>query len=127
MVFSADLFRKRRSTPEPIALEMKLGRIVDLSEELAQINKEVQAEFDLQIAATRKAQAEAEQASRLASLSEEQRKATERMVAAQIEGALTKSTKSERRFQVLIAIAAFFAGIAASVIGSMIITWVQTQ
>lgn len=125
-VFLAERERKRRPPKPPqTSLDEKLTRILEMSQELNRLNKEAQTEFDLQIAATREAQSDAEQAVRLASLSAEQREAAERMVAVQIEGALSKSIKKDRKFQVLIAVAAFFAGIAASIIGSIIISWLS--
>lgn len=97
-----------------IPLEEKLGEVLDLSTRLAVLNKEVQAEFDLQLAATKKAQQDATDAAAIASQNEEQRQAMEALVSAQMDEVLKRTGKSDRRFQLVVASVSFALGILVS-------------
>lgn len=91
-------------------------RISELSLLLGSLNKEVQAEFELQIAATQKAKEDAEHAKALASLNDEQRAAAERLVGAQVEQAFATNGKRDRRFQFWLSFFSFVAGVIASIV-----------
>ena len=98
----------------PSQLDAKLDRILTLSHELTALNGEVQSAFALQLAATEKAQREAKEAAAIAALNAEQREAAEAMVASQIDLALQRSGRKDRRFQIAVAIVSFLLGIATT-------------
>lgn len=100
------------------SLEQKLGRIIDLSAQLKSLNSEVQAEFELTMAAARKAQQDAHDAATIAALNADERRAAARMVAAQIEAAVGRNGKKDRRFQVWLSIGGFVAGVVATIVTS---------
>lgn len=123
-VSSFSLYRReQRARREAInvPLDDKMNRIMELSLELRSLNSEVQSEFELQVAATKRAKEEAEQAQLLASLSDEQRRAAERMVGSQISAALDRNGKKDRRFQFWLTFGSFAAGVIASAIVSILL------
>lgn len=95
-------------------LEAKLARVVALSTQLNALNKEVQAEFDLQIAATERAKVEAQQAEALAALSKEQRDAAAAMVKAALDSSLATNGKKDRRFQIVLSVVSFLLGVVVA-------------
>jgi ABC-type transport system involved in cytochrome bd biosynthesis fused ATPase/permease subunit len=115
---------KRRKQQEIEArgpLDAKLTKIVELSSELNSLNSEVKAEFDLQLAATKKAQQDAKEAEAIAALNAEERRAAQAMVESAMDLALSKNGKRERAFQIWLAVGSFVAGVVSSVIVTMVL------
>ena len=103
-----------------VPLQQKMDRIVSLTDGLSALNSEVQAEFELQRAATEKAKQEAEHAEAIAALNETQRAAAAAMVKSQLDASLATNGKSDRKFQVWLSIGSFFAGILVAIVVPLI-------
>jgi len=112
--------RRARAEKSQQPLDEKLELIQTMGKMLSSLNQEIQAEFALQLAATKEAQRQAEDAAAIAALNEEGRRAAELVVASQIETALATNSKSERKFQVLVSLISFFAGVIATIIVSAV-------
>jgi uncharacterized protein YpmS len=116
------VFLDQRSEAVSQPLEEKLKQIVELSTDLEILNSEIQAELALQVAASQHAKVEADNAVAIAALSDAQRAAAADMVSAQIRDALSKNSKSERNFQVALAVASFVLGITATLLTQILTT-----
>lgn len=123
---SKELRRQRPRTTE--SLDAKIAKARALSDEAARLNAEVKSEFDLQFAAAKKAKADAETARREANDAEAVKKeydaaieAARGVISTELEGVVTKNAKADRRFQILVALASFLAGVTATTIVSLVL------
>lgn len=110
----------KREAQLRMPLESKLDEVLSLSNRLMTLNREVQAEFDLQLVATKKAQQDARDAAAIASQNEEQRKAMEKLVSAQLDAVLARTTRADRRFQIIVATVSFLLGVGVTIAGIFI-------
>lgn len=111
----------RAPVEEKLEEVLTLAREIDaMNRRLNSMNIEVQAAFALQMAATRAAKQDAQNAQAVAALTAEQREAAATMVRAQLEASLANSGKTDRRFQIWVAIASFVAGVAVTVLTTVV-------
>jgi len=111
---------RRQSSSEPQAQTID-DRINDLRSNLAASSDligEINAEFELQVAAAERIKAEAEENQKLAALNEEEAEAVRKVVERTIEGAQTRASKVGGRQQWLFFLAGLLAAIPLGVAGN---------
>ncbi|MCP2032597.1 hypothetical protein L1277_002707 [Okibacterium sp. HSC-33S16] len=106
--------RRKASEPPPLALEMKMLQLAELTGAAGQLNREVQAELLLAQTETARLKFDAEEAHRVATLNDEQRQAVASLVSGQLGLQLKRSAKSDFRTQLVVNIIFFTAGVAAT-------------
>lgn len=109
-----DRFRRRQlEDAEPKAtLEYKLSLISTLSGELSRLNAEIQEEFDRQLEETKTLKGEAAAARALANQHADAVEATD----ARLEKALRRTTRTERAFQIVLAVIIYALGIGSTLL-----------
>ncbi|MFJ4224973.1 hypothetical protein [Microbacterium sp. NPDC089695] len=122
------MFLNRRPSKAKESLDAKIAKAHQLSEQAAKLNAEVKSEFDLQFAAAKKAKSDAETARREANDAEAVKKqydaaieAARGVISTELEGVVTRNTKAERRFQIIVAVISFLAGVVTTTIVSLIL------
>lgn len=117
-IFVVFAWLRNRNAPDDV--EMPLAKKLDLiavtSAQLARLNTEVQAEFELQRTETERLQAQAEDARAAASLNREQQEAVQSLVRSQMRAVAKEGVWGERWFQIVLSVVFFGLGIGATLI-----------
>ena len=115
--------RARRTVTKPLPpLEEKIQLVATLSGQLSRLNSEIEDEFKLQKAEVGRLSAEADHARKVAALNQDALDAANAVAERQFGALLDSKSKSDRRFQIVVAIVSFGAGIFAT----LAIQWIQS-
>lgn len=107
------------STAMHDTFESKLAEIIALNGRVTELTLEARAELDLKVAAAEQLLEDAKHSQAIASLTVDQRRAAERMVAVQVDAAFSRNSRGERRFQIWLSAFGFIAGVLATVVTTL--------
>ncbi len=114
--FEAQQERTKFVPEAPADLAGKVRTVQTLSDLLSRLNLEIRSEFEVQLAEVERLQQKADDAKAIASLNDKALKAAETLIASQMDRALKQNSRTDRVFQILLAMGGAVVGIIATLL-----------